>query len=199
MSLVIAWLFLGPTMGWTSSLYHLPLNSPTTAITFLLLALLHNTQHRAELAMQTKLNALGAGLRDLMDHEAHHPYPDPDCDFQNDIMNLERSIGIEKETGNNRALNRSSTRRLSRTRPGVGRSVPIRHLSAGGGGPMSTTLSESTQERSFGHGDRRKAERKARRWAMQMRLKYLMERDKSTKMKREEESGKSPASQAGSL
>lgn len=41
---VLAWLIAGPFVGWSNQLYHLALNSPTTAITFLLVPLLHVTQ-----------------------------------------------------------------------------------------------------------------------------------------------------------
>lgn len=45
--------------GWrTSDLYHLILNSPTTAITFLLVALFQNTTKRHEDALHKKLDAV---------------------------------------------------------------------------------------------------------------------------------------------
>ena len=48
--------------------YQLIINTPTTVITFLLVALLHNTQRRSELAVQKKLDAIADGLSDLMEH-----------------------------------------------------------------------------------------------------------------------------------
>ena len=42
------------------------INTVTTIITFLLVALLQNTQSRADQAVQQKLNALADGLWDLM-------------------------------------------------------------------------------------------------------------------------------------
>lgn len=56
--LVLAWVAGLPVAGLTSQIYHLALNSPTTAITFLLVALLHNVQHRAERAVHRKLDVL---------------------------------------------------------------------------------------------------------------------------------------------
>lgn len=65
-----AWFFsfcLGVVLGWCGGLFHfglenqlwhLALNSPTTAITFLLVALLHNTQHRFERAANQRFEAI---------------------------------------------------------------------------------------------------------------------------------------------
>ena len=50
--------------------YQLIINTPTTIITFLLVALLQNTQKRNEQALQRKLDALADGLADLMEHFA---------------------------------------------------------------------------------------------------------------------------------
>src|SRR5919112_1124067 len=44
--------------------YQLIINTPTTIITFLLVALLQNTQKRNEQALQHKLNALADGLKE---------------------------------------------------------------------------------------------------------------------------------------
>jgi low affinity Fe/Cu permease len=45
-SFVLLWVAGLPFFGWRNDLYHLMLNSPTTAITFLLVALLQNSQER---------------------------------------------------------------------------------------------------------------------------------------------------------
>ena len=50
--------------------YQLIINTPTTIITFLLVALLQNTQRRSEQAVQKKLDAIADGLSVLMDHFA---------------------------------------------------------------------------------------------------------------------------------
>ena len=50
--------------------YQLLINTPTTIITFLLVALLQNTQRRAERAFHKKLDALADGMADLMRHFA---------------------------------------------------------------------------------------------------------------------------------
>lgn len=45
--LVVAWTIALPFIGLTNELWHLALNSPTTAITFLLVPLLHHQQRKA--------------------------------------------------------------------------------------------------------------------------------------------------------
>ena len=45
--------------------WQLVINTVTTIITFLLVALLQNTQTRSDLAIQHKLNAIADGLADL--------------------------------------------------------------------------------------------------------------------------------------
>src|SRR4051812_40427558 len=60
--LVLAWLIGLPIAGPTNQLYHLVLNSPTTAITFLLVPILLNSQSRNEKAMNAKLNAIADAL-----------------------------------------------------------------------------------------------------------------------------------------
>jgi low affinity Fe/Cu permease len=47
--------------------WQLIINTATTIVTFLLVALLQNSQHRSDLAIQHKLNAIADGLADLMD------------------------------------------------------------------------------------------------------------------------------------
>lgn len=58
LGLVAGWTIALPFMGYDNQLWHLALNSPTTAITFLLVALLHNTQHRFEQATNERLHDL---------------------------------------------------------------------------------------------------------------------------------------------
>ncbi len=50
--------------------WQLIINSATTVITFLLVALLQNTQTRADGALQHKLNAIAEALGDLLDEQA---------------------------------------------------------------------------------------------------------------------------------
>ena len=78
--------FLGDT-------YQLQINTTTTIITFLLVALLQNSQTRSDRAIQQKLNALADGLADLMDHQAERAN---DEDLRRDIRELRAAVGLEK-------------------------------------------------------------------------------------------------------
>lgn len=83
-ALVIGWCIGLPFAGPKNQLYHLLLNSPTTAITFLLVALLENAQARFEKSTNKKLNAIADYLADISD--------DPDH-----AAELRKAVGIEKE------------------------------------------------------------------------------------------------------
>jgi Low affinity iron permease len=79
--------------------YQLIINTPTTIITFLLVALLQNTQKRNEQALQHKLDAVADGLADLMEHFATD---DPGRqavkeDLAGDMEDLRAAVGLEGE------------------------------------------------------------------------------------------------------
>src|SRR5262245_32627362 len=67
--LVVVWaptfFLLGDVNTW-----QLIINTMTTIVTFLLVALLQNSQYRGDEATQHKLNAIADGLADLMEHLA---------------------------------------------------------------------------------------------------------------------------------
>ena len=71
--------------------WRLIINTVTTIVTFLLVALLQNTQKRADEAVQHKLNAVADGLADLMealaeDHRRLHV----------DSTELRHAVGLEE-------------------------------------------------------------------------------------------------------
>src|SRR5215468_216544 len=71
--------------------WQLIINSLTTIITFLLVALLQNTQTRADAALQQKLNAIADGLADLMAAvAADHP------ELRKDLVELADAVGLER-------------------------------------------------------------------------------------------------------
>lgn len=85
-------------MLWAPSIAFLPLdtwqliiNTLTTIITFLLVALLQNSQMRADEALQQKLNAIADGLADLMealsDERSNH--------LAGDLRELRAAVGLE--------------------------------------------------------------------------------------------------------
>ena len=69
--------------------WQLVINTATTIVTFLLVALLQNSQRRSEQALHTKLDAIADGLADLMEHLA-----DED-DLRGDVRDLRAAAGLE--------------------------------------------------------------------------------------------------------
>jgi low affinity Fe/Cu permease len=89
--LVLIWLpsylLIGDVNTW-----QLIINTLTTIITFLLVALLQNTQTRADNALQHKLNAIADGLADLMHATSTHRN---DPELRNDVRELRAAVGLE--------------------------------------------------------------------------------------------------------
>ncbi|WP_091381081.1 low affinity iron permease family protein [Actinokineospora alba] len=83
---------------WAPSYFLLPdvdtwqliINTATTIVTFLLVALLQNTQRRADDAVQHKLNAIADGLSDLMGHIGMES-----ADLRRDRDELRAAVGLE--------------------------------------------------------------------------------------------------------
>ncbi len=72
--------------------WQLIINTATTIITFLLVALLQNTQSRANASVQHKLNAIADGLSDLMGKIAH---ANSDDVLHKDMRELRAAVGLE--------------------------------------------------------------------------------------------------------
>ena len=86
--LVIIW---APTIAFFNiDTWQLIINTATTIVTFLLVALLQNTQTRADEAVQHKLNAIADGLADLMRHVG-----DGDERLTEDLKELRAAVGLE--------------------------------------------------------------------------------------------------------
>lgn len=90
---ILIWLPSLPLFKDTES-WQLPINTFTTVVTFLLVALLQNSQRRTELAMHRKLDALAGGLADLMQQSSEAAGRDVD----KDVAELRRAAGIEMES-----------------------------------------------------------------------------------------------------
>jgi low affinity Fe/Cu permease len=89
--LILIWaptVFLFPSIDT----WQLIINTVTTIITFLLVALLQNSQRRGEHAIQEKLDAIADGLADLMRHVGGD-----NAEFAKDIKELEHSVGLEQK------------------------------------------------------------------------------------------------------
>ena len=102
--LVIIWLVQGFILiitkgsfhAFLDSQYQLEINTTTTIITFLMVALLQNSQTRTDQATQHKLNAIADGLADLMEHLATQF---PDSSLDKDMEELRAAIGLETREG----------------------------------------------------------------------------------------------------
>jgi hypothetical protein len=78
------------------------INTVTTIITFLMVALLQNSQTRSDQAVQHKLNAIADGLADLM---AYLHTGGEGRDLEQDLVELRDAIGLEshESTSGNRS------------------------------------------------------------------------------------------------
>jgi low affinity Fe/Cu permease len=102
--LVIAWLVQGVVLvvskgslhEFLDAQYQLEINTTTTIITFLMVALLQNSQTRTDQATQHKLNAIADGLADVMEHLAAQS---PDSSLQDDMKELRAAVGLESREG----------------------------------------------------------------------------------------------------
>jgi low affinity Fe/Cu permease len=100
--IVVAWLVEGAVRvaggglkAFIDQTYQLQINTVTTVITFLLVALLQNTQARDNEAIQEKLNAIADGLGDLMlktDAVQHD-------ELAQDVEELRAAVGLEEIVG----------------------------------------------------------------------------------------------------
>jgi hypothetical protein len=82
--------------------WQLIINTITTIITFLMVALLQNSQTRSDQAVQHKLNAIADGLADLM---AFIETGGEGRDLREDLVELRAAVGLEshESTSSNRA------------------------------------------------------------------------------------------------
>jgi len=95
--LILVW---APTVAFLKfDTWQLIINTVTTIITFLMVALLQNTQTRNDQATQHKLNAIADALADLMGHFEDHA----GADIQEDIKELRDAVGLEKKESTSKA------------------------------------------------------------------------------------------------
>jgi low affinity Fe/Cu permease len=90
--LIVVWapsiLLIGKVDTW-----QLIINTATTIITFLMVALLQNSQTRSDQAVQHKLNAIADGLADLM---AFVVDGGDEHDLRQDLIELRDAVGLEE-------------------------------------------------------------------------------------------------------
>jgi hypothetical protein len=82
--------------------WQLIINTITTIVTFLMVALLQNSQTRSDQAVQHKLNAIADALADLM---AYIETGGEGRDLEQDLIELRAAVGLEshESTSSNRA------------------------------------------------------------------------------------------------
>lgn len=99
--LVLLWLIEGIVIvvvtkdpaKFIAETYQLQINTLTTIVTFLLVALLQNTQTRADKATQEKLNAIADALADLMRETSEEKGRE---DLERDAQELSDAVGLEE-------------------------------------------------------------------------------------------------------
>src|SRR5450432_3121789 len=89
--LVVVW---APTLFLLRDVdtWQLIINTVTTIVTFLMVALLQNSSTRSDQAVQHKLNAIADGLADLM---AYIHSDGTATDLRQDLIELRDSVGLE--------------------------------------------------------------------------------------------------------
>jgi len=91
--------------------WQLIINTATTIITFLMVALLQNSQTRADQAVQHKLNAIADALADLMEHLDEGTER---RDLMRDRAELHDAVGLESREGTTHNAVRSRSSAVSR-------------------------------------------------------------------------------------
>jgi len=87
--LILVW---APSIAFLNlDTWQLVINTATTIITFLLVALLQNSQERSDKALQQKLNAIADGLSDVMASMASS-----DPRLSHDQRELRAAVGLEE-------------------------------------------------------------------------------------------------------
>jgi hypothetical protein len=90
--LILVWI---PSYGLIGEVdtWQLIINTATTIITFLMVALLQNSQTRSDQALQHKLNAIADGLAGLMKHIVD---PGDSSRLRQDLEELRDAVGLER-------------------------------------------------------------------------------------------------------
>lgn len=82
--------------GFTNTTYQLEINTTTTIITFLMVAILQNSQTRAINAIQKKLNAIADAQADLLEYLSTQANTDECRHLIEDAKELRAAVGLEE-------------------------------------------------------------------------------------------------------
>src|SRR4051812_29785439 len=85
--------------------WQLIINTATTIVTFLMVALLQNSQTRSDQAVQHKLNAIAEGLANVM---AHLHSDGDERDLAKDLHELREAVGLEERESTSHNSSRAS-------------------------------------------------------------------------------------------
>lgn len=94
-ALIVIWLPSYFVVG-SFDTWQLLINTPTTCITFLLVALLQNTQKRSDDAMHQKLNALAAGMTCTAEYLMSNGQELATIQLRDSMRELRESVGLEE-------------------------------------------------------------------------------------------------------
>lgn len=86
---VLAWAALGPGLGFSDS-WQLVINTATTIVTFLMVALRQHSARRSERAVHKKLDAIADALADFMANSGG---------LDTDVAELKKAVGLEEREG----------------------------------------------------------------------------------------------------
>ena len=89
---LITILVKGDPKSFLDPQFQLEINTTTTIVTFLMVALLQNSQTREDQATQHKLNAIADGLADMMERWSERF---DDEDIRKDVEELRLAVGLE--------------------------------------------------------------------------------------------------------
>ena len=89
---LITILVKGDPKSFLDAQFQLEINTTTTIVTFLMVALLQNSQTREDQATQHKLNAIADGLADMMERWSERF---DDAEMRKDIEELRLAVGLE--------------------------------------------------------------------------------------------------------
>jgi low affinity Fe/Cu permease len=91
--LVFLWVLSYPLFGSVDT-WQLVINTATTIVTLLMVALLQNSQSRSEDAIHQKLDAIADAIADFMEAS-----PDDNGGIRKDVNDLRKAVGIEQVDG----------------------------------------------------------------------------------------------------
>src|SRR3954469_2686994 len=115
--LIVVW---GPSFFLIGNIdtWQLIINTATTIVTFLMVALLQNSQTRSDQAVQHKINAIADGLAAVMAHLSGEDGERDQRDLKHALRELREAVGLEEQesTADNEADNSGNDKRPAASR-----------------------------------------------------------------------------------